>query len=192
MEIINYDNSLSNEIRLISAECFLNSAFYSFYKAQGAAGKQKLSAMFANSMSLCARIGTAKCATVNDEVVGFIMGFDYHTIKKQYPAEFRYFFVDENIDEQNALLSEDFLQLDNIASKYPDCAYLMCIAVKIKYRRKGIAGELIRSFLNTYPGHSIITDVVSPDMENLCKNLGFNKINNAMPDCSVYAIEKRP
>ena len=76
-------------------------------------GIQKLSTMFAKSMSLCAKIGTAKCAIVNNEIVGFIMGFNYHIVKKQYPSEFKYFFVDENIDKQNALLSEDFFQLDN-------------------------------------------------------------------------------
>lgn len=153
-------------------------------------GIQKLSTMFAKSMSLCAKIGTAKCAIVNNEIVGFIMGFNYHIVKKQYPSEFKYFFVDENIDKQNALLSEDFFQLDNIASKYHDCAYLMCVAVKIKYRNIGIASALIKSFSDIYKKYSIITDVVSPEMENLCKKLGFNKINYTMPNCSVYSIEK--
>lgn len=189
LKIVDYDSTLFEAVGLISAECFLNSSFYAIYRNAGEQGRRALIDMFAKSMDMCAKLGEAKCAVVNDEVVGFIMGFDYHLLKEKHPYEFAYFFVDENNQAQNNMLNEDFLQLDNIAKKYAKCAYLMTIAVKEKYRGNGIASELVKSFLRNYQKHSVITDVVSVEMEQLCKKIGFIKAVDTMADCFVYVKE---
>lgn len=185
MKIVDYDGSLSQAVRELSAECFIDSPFYAAYKENGDNGKHELGKLFDDSMRLCAEIGTAKCAVINGEIVGLIMGFDYAYVKAHHPDKFAFFFTDGNEEEQNDILNEDLTVINKAVADSAKSAYLMIVAVSRAHRNSGIASKLIEAFSEVYAGCDIVTDVVSEQMEYLCKKYGFEKYGTAA-DCSVY------
>ena len=185
MKIVDYDESLSQAVRELSAECFIDSPFYAAYKENGDIGRRELSKLFDYSMKLCAEIGTAKCAVIDGEIVGLIMGFDYAYVKAHHPDKFAFFFTDGNEEGQNDILNEDLTVIDKAVADSAKSAYLMIVAVSRARRNSGIASKLIEAFSDVYAGCDIVTDVVSESMEHLCKKYGFEKYGTAA-DCSVY------
>lgn len=186
MRIVDYNRNYSSDITVLSVECFFDSSFYAAYKENGENGKKDLGKLFVDSMNICLEIGIAKCALIDGKVVGFIMGFDYGYVKRHYPDKFRFFFNDSNFEDQSDILNEDLEFIDRAVKKSDKSAYLMVVAVGKRHRNKGIASKLVETFLYSYIGYDIVTDVVSAEMEYLCKKFGFIRYDAVADGCSIY------
>ena len=161
------------EIARLADECFQDDPFYSFLSEQENERRQKIREIFKKSIAICIQHGYAFGVQEEGVFVAFSLWFNYEHLKSCCKEGFQHIFYIEEAEWGNAL-SEESRKIDEAINGNGEVLYLLAIAVKQSYRRKGYASEMIRVVQQAMPHLGIFADISNRDSVILYERLNFN------------------
>lgn len=124
---------------------------------------------FSNGIGLCIEQGYSFGVFENDELVSFLLAFDYNKLKEENPEEFVKTFGGDSF---NTILYADTLhaKIQKLTGK---TMFLLSIAVKESQRRKGIASAMVDYLMDKYEEYNLVSDVSNKGSLEIYKARGF-------------------
>lgn len=166
-------NEIGDVARLAS-EIFVDDHFYLDFSSDRNTRLNIIKNIFYKSISICVNEGFAYLVEKDDNIISFILGFDYYELMLQNPKSFSIFFENQNSNINNSLKSvKDYID-ENIVKDSKEYLYILAIGVVEEYRRQGIASNMVQLLRDTYLNYNIFSDVSNNESLNLYKKLGFN------------------
>lgn len=150
-----------DKISCIASEVFINDKYYnSIYEGENI--KEWLFSIFRTCFDKCYDNGIIKiaCDSETNEIIGFIVLFDYNDIINNNPSYFKDVFPEEIND-----LSKKMYNI----TKNGDYLYLLSIGTASNFQNCGVSKELIKHVINEYNKYKIISDVSSSILERILK-----------------------
>ena len=162
---INFDSILK-----LALECFSDDPYYNYIFRKEVNKESKMKEMFTHAINYCLLYGYCLGAFIDDNLVGFVLTFNYNKTKNVHNKDFCKIFGINNYDEMNPIIK-------NVANNLKgDIIYLLSIGVQNKFCRKGIATILVETLKNKNKGKNIISDVDNMKSLPMYHKLGFREI----------------
>lgn len=170
------DSSGIESLLSIAEESFCDDSFYSRLSANMADRKAKIRLIFKRSLEIAVRFGVVLAHFEDGRPVSFASWVDYHSLKEKYPDGHRFIFPsNDNASGKDAesFASSEYPVIKKLTEKSPLCLYLVAIATLSKYRRKGLATQLVTNIINAYPNYTLCSDISNSQSLPLYLNNGF-------------------
>lgn len=157
--IKNIQKSEIDKVSQMASDVFSNDHYYkSIYKGDNI--KEWLYNLFFDCIHKCFDYGIVKGVYDNNELISFILLFDFNHVKENNKDFFNEVFP----DDLNKL-SDKMYEITK-TDKY---LYLLLIGTSTEHQGKGISKTLIENILNEYKDYKLISDVSSPILEHILK-----------------------
>lgn len=166
-----------DSISKLASECFEEDPFYKHLDASLEKRREKLQALFKESIRICKDYGYAYYIKENGEYIAFALWFNYAELKREHIKDYNFIFGRglENSSFSSAL-NEETQIIDKLINDCPEYLYLLAVAVRKDYRRKNIASYLVRVMMDTFPDYNFFADISNLSSVSLYEKLGFETI----------------
>ena len=124
------------------------------------------------------RYGIAFGYKEEDDFIAFILAFDYSDLLSYHTDEFWHIFggSSRNRRLEYKLKSELYSINSKIIGDSREYIYILAVGVEEKYRRKGIASNMIEAIKKTYPNYNLFTDLSNHKSWTIYERLGFEYV----------------
>lgn len=171
------------ELASFLADFFEDEPFYKLIEGDNKSRKKIIAKMFKNTLEACIEDGYVHVVEDNNRIIAASIWADYNSMFSRNPEGFdRIFNCDKKyltslgITEKNAF--KMIATLEEISnsqqfSDYRDIYYLIAIAVRPDYRKKGIASTLIEKFTSSKWNGEFRADVFNSEALPLYRKCNF-------------------
>ncbi|MBW7571398.1 GNAT family N-acetyltransferase [Caproiciproducens faecalis] len=179
MEITEISESDWEQAADLAVSCFINDLYFQKMIPEEQERKSELKKNFLDAVTYCGAENGAFGIKENGRLIAFILFFDYDRLNKSNPQQMsRFFGYDASggsrfqLTHPTTVSDQRFIQL-----KAEECGvrttYLLSLGVDEPYRRAGLATRLVRFVRESYPNHSLLSDISNPESIGLYKKQGF-------------------
>lgn len=170
-------NDIENVARL-AGKCFIDDSFYIELSKSRAEREEKIVNIFRKSIEICVDYGIAFGYKEEDDFIAFILAFDYSDLLSYHTDEFWHIFggSSRNRRLEYKLKSELYSINSKIIGDSREYIYILAVGVEEKYRRKGIASNMIEAIKKTYPNYNLFTDLSNHKSWTIYERLGFEYV----------------
>ena len=172
----------------LAVEVFMEDKFFIKHMPDANERRKKLAELYRDGLEICDKnFGGTLVAKVNDEVVGFLMYFDYIKFRKTNLHDFKDVFGVEI--QHNHVAPESFVKIHKaVIRSQCNPMYVLAIGVGKNYQHQGIGKALFADFLQKFEGRVIMSDISGPFFLRLCQKYGFNL--EPISDVCYLAVSK--
>ena len=148
-----------DQLMSLYISCFKNDSYIKAMFPGDTTRVNKMKREFEGNIKYCIENDGAYGIFENDELIAFILFFDYKKIKQTDYDKFEKIFKGENKTFPLLYEEEIHTKIDNIDGSV---IYLLSMGVSEKYRNKGIASSLIDFMQERFPNDYLVGDVSNP------------------------------
>lgn len=166
-----------NNLVEIATECFIDDPFYIKLSEDRNQRRLQISKIFYRSFKISIKYGLlVEVFSNNNNPIAFASWIDFHKLKQQNTDDFSFIFpnpVSTPTTDIEETAQKEYSTISKMTDSFPLCLYLVSIAVKPCFRRKGIASSIVKNVINSYPHYVICSDISNLDSVPIYLNQGF-------------------
>ncbi|MBE6830400.1 MAG: GNAT family N-acetyltransferase [Ruminococcaceae bacterium] len=179
MEIAEISESDREQAADLAVSCFINDLYFQKMIPEEEERKSELKKNFLDAVSYCGAEDGAYGIRENGCLIAFVLFFDYDRLNKSNPRQLSRFFGYEASGRSRFQLTHPSTMSDRkfIQLKAEECGvrttYLLSLGVDEAHRRAGLATRLVQFVRESFPNHSLLSDISNPESLGIYKKLGF-------------------
>lgn len=200
IKISKASNSDIDSICHIAVECFVQDSYYIAMFPKATTRAERIHKIFFESINICMKYGHVFILTDNNgEIVAFCSTVDYNLLKEKSPQDYIFLFpAPKKSKNTNGILNSNAKGIREITDGIINILYIIALAVKPVYQRKGHATKLMEAITNSFPNYNLITDISNPNslpvyltngFRILKQNFEFTYVKKDTQDCSTLINE---
>lgn len=170
IEVVRLKKDDENKLLELFLDCFCEDPYYKKLFPDKNTIRNKMKVSFQEVIAFCLDNNNVFGVFENeDNLIGFLIYFDYLEVKSKYSKMFNKIFGTNKI-EKIPYFNEIHKKL---LDSYENIIYLLSLGVKEEYRKKGIASSLIDFLIKNYEGYSIASNISNENFIEIYKKRNF-------------------
>lgn len=173
MKLLRITTNHITSVAKLCAICFIDDPFYKDLSPDYDIRAEKLTSLFAKSLSISIKYGVVYGHIVNDAFVSFAIWVDYHRLKRESITDFEFVFKGEGQPDLAKVLCSESNVIDLHLESCKKCLFLLAIGVSQSFRKRGLGQQLIEVVTKAYPQYNLFSDISNKDSLKIYQNLNF-------------------
>ncbi len=171
MQLIKLSEINLDEVVSLFGDCFYDDHYYAQIFPDVSTRREEIINKFSDTINFVLKSGYCYGVKLKNELISFILCFDYTKTKTENEKQFLKIF------DLNATTEENLPYYDSLHAPLSNCSasviFLLSVAVKKTYRKKGIASALIDAILAKHPECCFAGDVSNEKSLDIYKKRDF-------------------